>query len=119
LDRPGDLRHLESAPEDGTENRAGREGWGLEPRWLLLVILLVPLASGLFWWLGTGWFGSRLRFIEYQQFGTLLAIAVAGGYQLYFWVQRNGRHRRAICVKIPLDDKIPFVPAWIWPYSLL
>ena len=49
----------------------------------------------------------------------MLTVSVAGGYQLYFWVQRNRFHRRAVCLKIRLEDQIPFVPEWIWLYSFL
>ena len=103
-------------PEEGLE---APEGWGFEPRWLLVIMVSIPLAGALFWWLGVRYFDSLLSFLEYQQFVIMVAIAVAGGYQLYFWVQRNDVGRPAVCVKLPIDDRIPFQPAWIWPYSFL
>lgn len=94
-------------------------GWGFEPRWLLIIIVTVPLAATLFWWLGLHYFDSQLRFLEYQQFAAVVTVGVAGGYQLYFWVQRNRYRRRAVCMKTDLDDRIPFIPEWIWLYSFL
>ena len=90
----------------------------MSPGWLLMVVVTVPLLGSLFWVLGGRLFDSRLTLLEYLQFVVLLALVVAGGYQLYFWVQRNNRTREARCLQLPLDARIPFVPAWIWPYSL-
>jgi len=94
-------------------------GWGFEPHWLLIIIISVPLAATLFWGIGVLYFDSQLRFLEYQQFAAVVAVGVAGGYQLYFWVQRNRYRRRAVCLKTELDDRIPFIPEWIWLYSFL
>jgi membrane-associated phospholipid phosphatase len=47
--------------------------------------------------------------------GTILII---GGYQFYFWCQRNPL-RPARELRLPLDDRIPFQPAWVWIYSFL
>ncbi len=93
--------------------------WGLRPRWLLASLLSVPLVATLFWWLGTRFFSSKLGFFEYHQFTVLVAGVIAGGYQLYFWAQRNNLHLPARCMKIPLDDRIPFRPRWVWSYSFL
>lgn len=93
--------------------------WGLRPVWLLIVLISIPVTGALFWWLGQQFLGSQLRFLEYQQFFAVIAIAVAGGYQIYFWVQRNHSNRPAICLKIALDDWIPFRAEWIWLYSFL
>ncbi len=93
--------------------------WGFEPHWLLIIVVSVPLAATLFWWIGVHYFDSQLRFLEYQQFAAVVTVGVAGGYQLYFWVQRNRYRRRAVCLKTDLDDRIPFIPEWIWLYSFL
>ena len=95
------------------------QAWGFPAHWLLATILSVPLVATLFWWFGTRYFNSGLSFFEYQQFSVIVTGVVAGGYQLYFWVQRNNYHLEARCPKIPLDDWIPFSPGWIWPYSFL
>jgi hypothetical protein len=93
--------------------------WGLSPGWLLLILVSVPLVASLFWWLGSTFFGSRLTFFEYQQFCVVITGVVAGGYQLYFWAQRNNQHIPAKCMKLAIDDWIPFWPDSIWLYSLL
>ena len=71
-------------------------GWGLEPRWILFLLLAIPISGALFWWMGHRFFDSQLGFLGYQQFVCMLVVAVAGGYQLYFWVQRNSCGRRAL-----------------------
>lgn len=45
-------------------------------------------------------------------------ILIIGGYQFYFWCQRNplGPVRE---LRLPLDDRIPYWPAWVWIYSFL
>ena len=96
---------------------APRQGWGFKPLWLLACLISVPLVASLFWWLGTRFFNSPLSFIEFHQYGVVLAAVIAGGYQLYFWVQRNNRHVVARCMRTPIDDRIPFWPSWVWLYS--
>ena len=93
--------------------------WGFTPFWLFVLLLSIPLVATLFWWLGREFFDSSLTLIEYFQFSVVVAGIVAGGYQMYFWAQRNNLHRPARCMKIGLDDYIPFWPSWIWFYSLL
>ena len=105
--------------DEGPWNSTGAEVWGFTPRWLLLALLSVPGVASLFWWMGTRWFDSSLQFFEYHQFTVVIAGIIAGGYQLYFWVQRNNLHKPALCMKISLDDRIPFWPTWVWFYSFL
>ena len=47
--------------------------------------------------------------------GTILII---GGYQFYFWCQRNPL-RPVRELRLSLDDRIPYWPAWVWIYSFL
>lgn len=48
----------------------------------------------------------------------LSAVLIVGAYQFYFWCQRNvffePREWRTT-----LDERIPYVPAWVWIYSFL
>ena len=46
------------------------------------------------------------------------AILIVGAYQFYFWCQRNPL-RPARELRLPLDDRIPFRPGWVWIYSFL
>lgn len=43
---------------------------------------------------------------------------IVGVYQFYFWCQRN-----AVCspreFRLPIDDRIPYKPRWVWIYSFL
>src|ERR1700690_2643761 len=46
------------------------------------------------------------------------AFLIVGVYQFYFWCQRNyvtsPREFR-----LPIDDRIPYCPRWVWIYSFL
>ena len=93
--------------------------WGFSAFWLFTLLLSIPAVATIFFWLGKTLFASSLTLVEYYQFSVVVAGVVAGAYQLYFWSQRNNLHRPARCMKIRLDDYIPFWPRWIWLYSFL
>ena len=92
--------------------------YGFTPGWMLATLLSIPLVATLFWWLGSSLFASRLSLFDFQQLAVLIAGATAGGYQLYFWIQRNNRHLAASCLELPVDGLIAFRPRWIWIYSI-
>lgn len=58
-----------------------------------------------------------LNCLDYLVFLSLLAIVIVGGFQIFFWVQDNNHYFTTRCLKITLDDHIPFWPSWIWVYS--
>ena len=60
-----------------------------------------------------------MTLLEYYQFCVVLTAVVAGGYQLYFWAQRNKLHMPAKSMELAVDDWIPFMPSMVWIYSLL
>jgi membrane-associated phospholipid phosphatase len=109
----------ENIPKKSRTTESIKSNWGLQPRWLLASLMSVPLVATVFWWLGTRLFDSRLNFFEYHQFTVLTMGIIAGGYQLYFWTQRNNVQLSAKCMKIRLDDQVPFWPHWVWVYSFL
>ena len=43
---------------------------------------------------------------------------IVGVYQFYFWCQRNPL-TEAREFRLPLDDRIPYRPRWVWIYSFL
>ena len=48
----------------------------------------------------------------------LSGVLIVGGYQFYFWCQRHYlTDPREL--RLPLDDRIPYWPAWVWIYSFL
>lgn len=49
---------------------------------------------------------------------TLSVFLIIGGYQLYFWCQRNP-FTEPRELRLGVDDRIPFWPGWVWIYSLL
>ena len=48
----------------------------------------------------------------------LSVVLIVGAYQFYFWCQRNplGAPRE---FQFTVDDRIPYLPAWVWVYSFL
>jgi membrane-associated phospholipid phosphatase len=48
----------------------------------------------------------------------LSAFLIVGIYQLYFWCQRNSFFK-ARELGIALDERIPYMPGWVWIYSFL
>ena len=53
---------------------------------------------------------------DYAVHLVLGAILIVGGYQFYFWCQRNPI-KPARELRLPLDDRIPYWPAWVWIYG--
>ncbi len=49
---------------------------------------------------------------------TLSVFLIIGAYQFYFWCQRNPLTQPRE-LKLSIDDRIPYWPAWVWIYSLL
>jgi membrane-associated phospholipid phosphatase len=52
-------------------------------------------------------------FVVHLILGTILII---GGYQFYFWCQRNPM-RPVRELRLPVDDRIPYWPTWVWIYG--
>jgi membrane-associated phospholipid phosphatase len=48
----------------------------------------------------------------------LSGVLIIGGYQFYFWCQKNPLTAPRE-LRLPVDDRIPFWPAWVWIYSFL
>ncbi len=86
---------------------------------MLLMIMGVFLFSFIYYLVGTRLFGSMLSYYEYLVLTIVISITVVGGYQIFFWVQRNNYFFKTRCFKISLDDMIPFWPSWIWVYNLI
>ncbi len=59
-----------------------------------------------------------MELADYFRHLVLSVILIVGGYQFYFWCQRNVMRapRRLL---IAVDDRIPYRPAWVWIYSFL
>ena len=91
----------------------------ITPRYMLLLIVTIPLFAWLYYLVGTTYFDSPLSLEEYVVFSTLVAIIVTGCYQLFFWVQRNNYSFKTRCFVSPWDKYIPFWPSWVWVYSFL
>jgi len=91
----------------------------ISPRYMLLLIISVPVFAWLYFLVGTRYFDSPLSLEEYVVFTTLVAIIVTGCYQLFFWVQRNNYFFKTRCFVTGLDNHIPFWPSWVWIYSFL
>ena len=48
----------------------------------------------------------------------LSAFLIVGIYQLYFWCQRNALVKPRE-LRLALDERIPYMPGWVWIYSFL
>ena len=48
----------------------------------------------------------------------LSVILIVGGYQFYFWCQRNSPVAPRE-LKFALDEQLPYWPSWVWIYSFL
>ena len=62
---------------------------------------------------------GHMPLFDYVVFTCVLAVVIVGAYQLFFWVQNNNYFFKTRCLAIGLDEKIPFWPIWIWPYSFI
>lgn len=47
---------------------------------------------------------------------TLAVVLIIGGYQFYFWCQRQSKTRARV-FSFKLDNSIPLQPMWVWIYS--
>ncbi len=64
------------------------------------------------------WRGGAMTIADFAVHLVLGTILIVGGYQFYFWCQRNPlRPTREL--RLALDDRIPYWPAWVWIYSFL
>lgn len=61
---------------------------------------------------------SRLTPLQIGVNLVLSVVLIVGAYQFYFFTQRH-RWREPRVFHSPLDERIPFVPAWSWVYSFL
>ena len=91
----------------------------ISPRYMLLLLVSIPVFAWLYWLVGTRFFDSPLTLEEYLVFTSLVAIVVTGCYQLFFWVQRNNYYFKTRCFVSRFDAHIPFWPSWVWIYSFL
>lgn len=89
------------------------------PKWMLVLVLTPLVLSVIYYFVGKLIKFSTMTYFEYLQLTTLIAIVVTGGYQLYFWTQRNSGFFKTRILKIFIDDWFPFWPSWIWIYSFL
>lgn len=86
-------------------------------RLVLVLYASTILMSAVYWFVGTQFFDSPLFYKEFLIFTAVLAIAIVGSYQLFFWVEYNNTSFPLRNFHTALDDKIPFIPSFIWIYS--
>ncbi len=87
------------------------------PKWMLALVISPIFFSFIYYYFGRLIIDSQMSLFEYVQLTSLIAVAVVGGYQLYFWTQRNSNFFKVRVLKIWIDDYIPFWPKWVWVYS--
>lgn len=59
-----------------------------------------------------------MRLTDYAINLVLSVILIVGVYQFYFWCQRNPLAQPRE-LRLPLDDRIPYRPGWVWIYSCI
>ena len=91
----------------------------IKPRYMLLLSLVTFIFSVAYYIIGNKYANSPLTYYQYIEFTSLIAIIIVGGYQIFFWVQRNNYFFRTRCLKTKFDEYIPFWPSWVWAYSFL
>ncbi|MBN2281307.1 MAG: phosphatase PAP2 family protein [Candidatus Marinimicrobia bacterium] len=89
----------------------------ISPKYMLLLFLSTFFVAWIYYVIGKFVNPDPMNLIESVMFTVLLAVVITGSYQIFFWVQNNNYFFKTRCFKIALDDKIPFYPVWIWPYS--
>lgn len=89
----------------------------IAPKYMLLLFTSTLLVSWLYFLIAQLLSPRPMELLSYVVFTILLAVIITGAYQIFFWVQHNNYFFKTRCFKIALDDKIPFYPIWVWPYS--
>lgn len=89
------------------------------PKWMAVLVLSPIILSYIYYYIGRAINYSTMSYTDYLQLTSLISIVVVGGYQLYFWTQRNSNFFRPRVLKTFVDDFFPFWPSWIWIYSFL
>ncbi len=89
------------------------------PKWMLVLVLSPVILSYIYYFVGRQINYSTMSYFQYLQLTTLISIVVVGGYQLYFWTQRNSNFFRTHVLKTFMDDWFPFWTSWFWIYSFL
>jgi len=59
-----------------------------------------------------------MNFTDYSLNLMLSVFLIVGAYQFYFWCQRHAVVSPRE-LKLPLDERIPYRPNWVWIYSFL
>lgn len=85
---------------------------------IILMLLLPPSLTLLYYPLITGINAHPMSKIDYFIFGYVLSLSLMGAYQLFFWVQKNNYQFKTRCLAIGIDSKLPFVPSFVWIYSV-
>lgn len=89
------------------------------PKWMLLLVISPIFFSLIYFLIGSYFKLSKMTYFQYLQLTSLIAIVVVGGYQLYFWTQRNSNFFKTRTLETFFDSWFPFWPSWIWIYSFL
>ncbi len=89
----------------------------ISPGYVFLLICSPALVAPLYCFVGRLVAQSHLSCFDYLALVSLLGITFVGGFQIFFWIQNNNYRFKTRCLKIWLDDLIPFWPRWIWVYS--
>lgn len=91
----------------------------VSPRLVMVLYASALICSGVYYAGGKYFLDFSLTYLEVLTFTSVLAVTVVGCYQLFFWTQHHNKRLDARCYKTWLDDHIPYIPHFVWVYSLL
>lgn len=94
-----------------------KERTKISPKYMLLLVFGTFIFSIVYYFIGKKFANSPLTYYQYLIFTLTLAVVIVGGYQIFFWVQRNNYFFKTRCFKTRFDDYIPFWPKMVWVYS--
>lgn len=61
---------------------------------------------------------SPMPHMDYVMICFIMSLSVTGAYQLFFFVQQKNHRFKARCFETKLDEYIPFIPQFVWVYSI-
>lgn len=114
----------QTPPEEKDLSRPSAEKSPIDEKFLALLVAMYAIFPPIFYYarvlIGKDVFPSTLELVDIYIIELLGIFFAVGGYQLYFWVQKNSfRDRQPYNMpKVPCIDYLSFSACWIYFYSL-
>lgn len=85
---------------------------------LILMVLGPPVFSLLYYPLALTFNTHPMPYMDYLLLGYTMSVFIGGMYHVFFFVQDNNHIHKTRCLEIPLDKYFPFIPQFVWLYSV-